>query len=167
MDLTGNKTMLGIVALMLVLFAVAIFFYNRTLNDLAVGSCTDKSLECPHQKIVETQNIVIAVLILVIGIVVAVIAYHLYWKKPAAKEVRIETLHTHGPTKKIDLSALESDEKKVIEILQDKQGSAFQSEIIKQLGYSKVKISRILDRMEQKGLVERKRRGMANLVVLR
>ncbi|RLE76927.1 MAG: transcriptional regulator, partial [Thermoprotei archaeon] len=34
-------------------------------------------------------------------------------------------------------------------------------------GFSKAKVSRILDKLEAMGLVERKRRGMSNIVLLR
>lgn len=161
MDFTENKTVMGILAIVLILFAVAIFFYNTTLNSLAAGSCTDSSVDCPHEQIVKTQNIVIAVLILVIGAIVAWLFLQIRKKEP------VRTAEKPAERKRADASSLEPDEKKVIEILQDAEGSAFQSDVITKLGYTKVKVSRILDRMEQKGLVERKRRGMANLVVLK
>lgn len=65
------------------------------------------------------------------------------------------------------LSLLDSDSKKVFELIQSHEGSMFQSALVREAGFSKVKITRILDRLEQERLVERKRRGMANLVVLR
>ena len=165
MEFAENKAMLGVIALLLLLFAVAIFFYNQTLNDLAAGSCTDAAANCPHEKIVETQNVVIGVMILVI---VGIVAWmFLQTKKRPAAEQKGGQPEAKAKPKKIDVSSLEPEEKKVVALLQEKGGSAFQSDIIKALGASKVKVSRILDRLEHKGLVERKRRGMANLVVLR
>ena len=67
----------------------------------------------------------------------------------------------------VDLSKLEEDEKKVYEMLKAANGSMFQGDVIKQLGYTKVTVSRLIDKMEMKGVVERKRRGMSNLVVLK
>ncbi|MEK6845043.1 MAG: MarR family transcriptional regulator [Nanoarchaeota archaeon] len=43
----------------------------------------------------------------------------------------------------------------------------FQAELIEKTKFGKAKITRILDRLEGKGFVERKRRGMTNIVVLR
>lgn len=165
MELQENRTMLGILAIVLILFAVAVYFYNTTLNQLAAGSCTTAPADCPHEKIVQTQNVIIAVLIIVIGAIVAWIFVQMR-KKPAIEKERRTEAAAPAP-KKIDSSSLEPDERKVIEIVNDNEGSAFQSDIIKKLGYTKVKVSRILDRMEQKGIIERKRRGMANLVVLK
>lgn len=166
MNLAENKTLLGVIAILLILFTVAIFFYNRTLNDLAAGSCTDSSINCPHEKVVETQNIVIAVLLLVIAAVVGWIFLQARRNEPA----RI----AHGPAsepatapKKIDVSSLDADEKKVAAIIQEKGGSAFQSDVISGTGFTKVKVSRILDKLEHRGILERKRRGMANLIVLK
>ncbi len=67
-----------------------------------------------------------------------------------------------------DLSCLDGGEKKVYKLLQKKEGSLYQSEIAKELEISKVKVTRILDSLEHKhNLVERKRRGMTNIVVLK
>lgn len=62
---------------------------------------------------------------------------------------------------------LPEDERKIFGELAKNDGSVFQNDLINTSGFSKVKISRILDRLETKGLVERRRRGMANMVVLR
>ena len=51
MDFSKNKTAIGIVAVLLLLFVAAIFFYNRTLNDLAASSCTEDASICPHAKV--------------------------------------------------------------------------------------------------------------------
>jgi uncharacterized membrane protein len=163
MEFGENRTLLAILALVLALFAVAIFFYNQTLNSLAAGSCSDVPGACPHEKVVETQNIIIAALILVIGAIVAWIAYQVKGKKAAGGSWAAE----EETRPKANTATLDADERKVVEALQEAGGSSFQSEVIKRLGYSKVKVSRILDKMEQKGLLERKRRGMANLVALR
>ena len=62
---------------------------------------------------------------------------------------------------------LDEEEKKIIEILNLKEGSAYQRDLIKETSYSKVKITRILDKLEQKKLIDRKRRGMTNIIVLK
>jgi len=69
--------------------------------------------------------------------------------------------------RQIDLARLSDDEKKIYDAIKSKDGSAYQSDLIKETGFSKVKITRVLDRLEAKGAVERKRRGMTNIVVLK
>lgn len=70
-------------------------------------------------------------------------------------------------SKVIDISKLDEDEKKIYEIIRGRQGSAYQSDLIKETQFTKVKITRILDKLEHKGILERKRRGMTNIIVLR
>jgi len=69
--------------------------------------------------------------------------------------------------KKIDLSKLDEDENKIYDLLKQNEGSLYQSDLIKQTQYSKVKISRILDKMQTKDIIDRKRRGMTNIIVLK
>ena len=73
-----------------------------------------------------------------------------------------------GEKKKIEIPKdLDDEEKKIISILNSKEGSAYQSDLIKETDFSKVKITRILDKLEQRKLIDRKRRGMTNIVILR
>ena len=65
------------------------------------------------------------------------------------------------------MSKLGDEEKKIYEILKNKNGSAYQTDLIRETGFSKVKVTRILDRLETKDIFERKRRGMTNIIVLK
>ena len=69
--------------------------------------------------------------------------------------------------KQIDLSKLDDEETKIYDIVKNKSGSAYQTDLIKETEFSKVRITRALDRLESKGILERKRRGMTNIVVLK
>ncbi|MBR9699323.1 MarR family transcriptional regulator [Candidatus Woesearchaeota archaeon] len=69
--------------------------------------------------------------------------------------------------KKAKPSRLDHEEKRIYDLLKASQGSLYQSDLIKETGWTKVKMTRILDRLEQKGIIDRKRRGMTNIVVLR
>lgn len=62
---------------------------------------------------------------------------------------------------------LKDDERKVYEAILDAGGIINQSELPEKIGLSKTSISRILDLLESRGLVERRRRGMGNIVLLR
>lgn len=68
---------------------------------------------------------------------------------------------------KVQRSKLGEDEQIVYDLLKDNEGSMYQSELVKSTGFSKVKMTRTLDRLEQKKIVDRKRRGMTNIVVLK
>ncbi len=65
------------------------------------------------------------------------------------------------------IKSLQGEEQKIYKLIADTDGSIFQNDLIAKTGYSKVKVSRILDRLEAKGIAERRRRGMANIVLLK
>ena len=67
----------------------------------------------------------------------------------------------------IDTSTLTEEENKIYNLIKLNKGSIYQSDIMKQTQLSKVKVSRVLDRMEGKSILERKRRGMTNIVILK
>lgn len=67
---------------------------------------------------------------------------------------------------KVDTSKLDKEEIGLYNIIKEKE-SIYQSDLIKETGFSKVKITRILDKLESKNLIERKRRGMTNVIFLK
>lgn len=62
---------------------------------------------------------------------------------------------------------LGGDEKSVYQVIADSSGALFQSEVVEKSGFGKVKVTRILDKLEAKGLIERRRRGMTNMILLK
>jgi uncharacterized membrane protein len=69
--------------------------------------------------------------------------------------------------KNVDLSLLDKDEKMIINKIQENKGTIFQSELVEKSGFDKVKVTRILDRLEGKQVIQRMRRGMTNVVLLK
>ena len=68
---------------------------------------------------------------------------------------------------KINLSKLKEEEKKIYLLLLDNEGAMFQNEIVKTTGMNKVKVTRVLDKLEAKGLIIRRRRGMTNMIIIK
>ena len=60
-----------------------------------------------------------------------------------------------------------ADEKRIVSLIIDEGGTIFQSQLVDRSGYSKSKVSLILDRLEAKKILERKRHGMSNAIVLK
>jgi uncharacterized membrane protein len=85
-----------------------------------------------------------------------------------AKKIPIYETYADGEMPTLGpLLNLTNEEKKVFEKIIEAQGSVFQSEIIDKTNFNKVKVSRILDKLEGLGLIERRRRGMTNIVILK
>ena len=62
--------------------------------------------------------------------------------------------------------AEDDGERAVLEILGSSGGSIFQSDLVERSGFSKGKVSLILDRLEARGVIRRERSGMTNLITL-
>jgi uncharacterized membrane protein len=65
------------------------------------------------------------------------------------------------------IPTLKDDEQKIFQAVIDAQGIIAQSELSELTGVSKSNVSRALDLLESRGLVERKRRGMGNTILLK
>jgi hypothetical protein len=59
------------------------------------------------------------------------------------------------------------DEQSIYQIVMRENGTIFQGELVERSGFSKSKVSLILDRLEAQHIVERKRYGMSNIVQLK
>ncbi len=62
--------------------------------------------------------------------------------------------------------SLKDQERAVYEVILSSDGIMLQSDIVSALPFSKSTVSRVLDLLESKGLVERRRRGMGNVIML-
>jgi hypothetical protein len=59
------------------------------------------------------------------------------------------------------------DERTIVQLVADEGGTMFQSQLVEASGFSKSKVSLVLDRLEARGILERRRHGMSNAVVLK
>ena len=62
---------------------------------------------------------------------------------------------------------MKEDEQKIYQAIIEAGGIIEQSELPEKTGLSKASVSRALDLLESRGLVEKRRRGMGNIVLLK
>jgi Sugar-specific transcriptional regulator TrmB len=62
---------------------------------------------------------------------------------------------------------LKDEEVRVYQVVLDAGGIMNQGDIGRQVGLSKTTVSRVLDLLERRGLVEKRRRGMSNVILLK
>jgi len=158
---TLGYLLVGFSVILLFILAFVKINYDQTsaqLCELQPHETGTSMLECPAHDPNASWIIVsgfgVAFLILGIGI------YMLFIAKP-------EELGTKKDFAPVDLAKLDEEEKKIYETIKSKGGSVYQSDLISATDYSKVKITRILDKLESKEILERKRRGMTNIIVLK
>jgi uncharacterized membrane protein len=138
---------------------IIVLIFNITLKNMASSTCMHGP-ECSMYTAVNTQiwvSMGIVAIILIIGLVIM-------FTKPKEK---IIVKKVKDKKKKLDLSGLDKDEKKVIDLLVSEGKAVFQADLMEKLEIGKVKATRLLDKLEAKQLIERKRRGMNNIVVLK
>lgn len=69
--------------------------------------------------------------------------------------------------KEYDLSKLSHEEKHAFLLIKEQKEGVYQSDLIQKLNLSKVQVTRLLDKLEQHSLIERKRRGMTNILLVK
>ena len=154
-----NKNVGFLIIGIAVVIGIIVFIFNSALTSI-VGTSCGMGPSCTMYDAIRTQtwlSLSIAGVVLVIGLFIMFI-------KPKEKII-IKT--KKEKKKKLNLAGLDKNEKKVIDILQGENGAIFQSTLMEKLEIGKVGITRLLDKLEAKQLIERKRRGMNNIVVLR
>ena len=144
---------IGFVVLSVLLFLSTYSLTTRYVDNMGKScevSCSSELGYCPYQAGLPLEFFV--------GFLVSMIMFGFgvlqYFKKPVLSREQVD----------ISNIPLTEEEKTVMELIVKNNG-IFQSRIVEETGYSKVKVTRILDRLESRGLVERKRRGMTNFVV--
>lgn len=146
------------------LIGFMIWLFNRAFTEIVTASCAHGET-CPMWGTIHFQtnlSLGIMSLILLLGI------YFMFFAKD--EEPVRETVHKH--TVKVEdyseiLNKATEEEKKLLEHVIANQGTIFQSELVEKTDWGKVKVTRILDKLEGRGIIERRRRGMTNVVILK
>ncbi|MBU0761580.1 MAG: MarR family transcriptional regulator [Candidatus Altiarchaeota archaeon] len=157
MKLTSNKVMGLILIVCSVVVATMLAYIMDQSSQETADSCTcGDSCEMKTYEIPKVIYFGAAALMLMVisGILLLI-------KKDSEKSIdRKAEWNDRGKN-------LEPDEKKIYSQIVEKDGAAFQSELVEKAGFTKVKVTRILDKLEANGLLERRRRGLTNLIVLK
>lgn len=143
------------------IMGIIVFLFDRILRQNLGLTCSHGS-SCGMYSSLNVQGYIsfaIAGIILLIGI-------YLIFSKPKERIV-IQKVKEKIKTKKIDLSGLEEFEKKIVEYIQSENGAVFQRTLMEKFEIGKVKTTRTLDKLEAKQIIERKRRGMNNIIILK
>ncbi|MDP2672561.1 MAG: MarR family transcriptional regulator [Nanoarchaeota archaeon] len=158
-----NKYVGSLLIIISILIVIIIFLFNSVVKEIDASSCSMERAICPMYKATNKQTF------LSLGIVglLIIVGFILIFSKPQEKIIiKTKTIEKKSAKKEINTQDLKPEEKKILELIQ-KNKAIFQAEVIEKTKYGKAKVTRILDRLEGKGFVERKRRGMTNVVVLR
>ena len=96
-----------------------------------------------------------------IAIFIAAIGLYLILRKKEPEKVVARKEQIEAPKNMMP------ETKTIYNLISQANGAILQGELVTKSGMDKVKVSRILDKLEMQGLIERRRHGMSNLVVLK
>ena len=144
-----------------VVMATIVWIFNSALKKIVGASCSHGS-ECTMFDTIQTQtglSLAIVAIVLIIGLFIML-------NKPKEKII-IKKIKEKKKEKKINLDELDKDEKKVMNLLLEEGKAMFQADLMERVEIGKVGMTRLLDKLEAKQFIERKRRGMNNIVVVK
>ncbi|MCX8163142.1 MAG: hypothetical protein N3D10_01150 [Candidatus Micrarchaeota archaeon] len=167
----NNKTVGFLLFIISLIVGLIIFLFNRALVEIVNTSCSHGP-SCPMWGSIDFHTNISLILL---GIIFVLSIYFMFFAKEEKKIVfksskQKESAKQEPKPKNYNeiLKLLSNEEKIIFQKIIDSAGAILQSELIDESkGFSKVKVSRILDKLEGRGLIERKRRGMSNIVVLK
>ena len=165
-----NRVVGILVIIIALLIGFIVYSFNQAMTNIVNTSCS-MGTECPHYGAITFQtnmSLAIMVFVIIIGI------YLIFFSREEKIITKFKKIKEQIEPKKITkenyqkiMKSLSNDEKLVLEKIIESQGTLFQSDLVDKTKFAKVKVTRILDKLEGKGLIERKRRGMTNVVVLK
>jgi uncharacterized membrane protein len=109
------------------------------------------------------------VIISISAIILAVSSFYLLFANPGATQL-VSPIVEGNVSPELDvtfiLRLLDGDKRQVFNEIVESNGEILQSDLHVQTGFSRAKITRILDYLELKGLIVRKSYGMTNKIVI-
>lgn len=146
-----------------IIMSFIIFIFNIGLKKIVEKTC-DHGPTCSMYDTISLQTgISLTIVLLVISIGIFII-----FSKQKEKIIEKTIIKKIKEKKKpLNLEGLNKIEKQTIDLIIKENGVIFQADLKEKLQIGKVGMTRLLDKLESKQLIERKRRGMNNIVVLK
>ena len=128
----------------------------------------------PHQTLPMAIIVFISVFIVIAALVAGIAGAYLFLTRipsvgpaetpPGTTRRSIIAETTDRELEHMILRVLDGDEQQLMRVLLTTHGEAFQRDLVRSTSFSEAKVSRLLDRLEARGLVVRERQGMTNRV---
>lgn len=157
---------------MAIVIGVIVILFNNALTTIVNTSCSHGTT-CPMYGTIHTQTYISVALIVIIVVIGLVLLFSKEERQIVVKKVKEKSngndsnMNSGLKIKEQNLKLLDQDEKKVYQLLIENKGTIFQSELVEKSEFDKVKVTRILDKLEGKQLIQRMRRGMTNVVIIK
>lgn len=144
-----------------ILIGFIVFSFNKALTNIVNSACSHGP-SCPMWDAIDFQTSVSTGIMFFVG---AIGVYLILFGKEG--EIVQDKSSLANRNYQEIMETLNSDERTVLERVIEAEGVIFQSDLVDKTQFTKAKVTRILDRLEGKNLIERRRHGMSNVVVLK
>ena len=158
-----NKNVGFLVVGISIVMAALVIIFNIGMRNAIGLTCTHGS-DCPMYTTLSLQT---WISLSIVGIIFVIGLFLIFSKAPERIVIKKIKEVVEAKRKPIDYSKLDKEEKVLVKSLEESEGTMFQSDLVEKSGFDKVKVTRILDRLEGKQIIERKRRGLTNIVILK
>ncbi len=133
-------------------------------------------LVVPHESLPEPIIVFVSIFILIAALIAGIALAYLYLVRASQAEPAPAPapppLPAPGPGEPnpafqdLAIRLLDGDERRLLRVIVEAKGNILQQDLVRITTFSEAKVSRLLDRLEERGLVRRERQGMANRVRL-
>lgn len=167
-----NKHVGYLIIAIALIIGLIIFLFNRALTTIVSETCTHGPA-CSMWQTIDYQTYIGLILMFIIF---SIGIYMIFFNKEKEenvenkkKELKLNETNLFEKEKyeKISIQLKDFEEKQIYDKIIEKEGSIYQSALVNETNLSKVKVTRVLDKLEGKHLIERKRRGMTNIILLK
>jgi len=161
-----NKNVGYLIVGISILIILIIILFNQGMTSIVDETCSHGP-SCTMYTTIKTQTYVsfaIAGFVFIIGLF---LIFSKENERIIIKKIKPTLSFESKKFNKKSLENLDQEETRIMNLLLENKGNMFQSDIIQKTNLNKVKITRILDSLEAQGFIERKRRGMTNIVILK
>ena len=131
------------------------YSFNKALSEIVNTNCSHDS-DCVMWESINFQTNTSLILMIAVILVGAYLVFFTEDKKKPRNKIKYSELR----------KKLSEDENVVLSKIVEADGTIFQSDLVEKTDFNKVKITRLLDSLEGKRVITRKRRGMTNVVIL-
>ena len=159
-----NKNVGWLLLAVSILTVIFTFFYSSVLDEAVRTSCFLQHGDVQSCEMFDSVTKQTYFSLSIAGLVVIVSLFLLFSKQK--EKLIVKKIKEKQIAKKVDLSSYRPEEKQVYDLIKE-NNAIFQADLIEKTGFSKARMTRIVDKLEGHNLVERKRRGLTNVVVLK
>ena len=167
-----NNKKIGILVIVISVIVIMFGLWLKTYNDKIAQVQVNETGTCylPDGTCLHSTSDLMMYSSFGLAIFLAVLGMYLFLRNEPKKTVikRIEKPIVRNEPAVIEPpKSLSPETRSIFDLVVQSNGAILQGELITKSGVDKVKVSRILNKLEMLGLIERRRHGMSNLVVLK